>query len=186
VFSAAPLDASLYDKLNYNFIRDIAPVGSTNRSPFVVVVNPSVPAKTIPEFIDYAKANPGRINMASGGNGSPQHLSGELFKMMTGVNMIHVPYRGGAAALTDLLGGQVQFMIDVMSTSIEHIRAGRLRALGVTTATRSAALPELPTVAEFVPGYDASGWGGLGAPRNTPIASTGLTRWSMLASPIPR
>jgi tripartite-type tricarboxylate transporter receptor subunit TctC len=162
-------NATLYDKLNFNFIRDIVPVASTHRAPYVMEVNPAVPAKTVPEFIAYAKANPGKMNMASAGIGSAQHISGELFKMMTGVNMIHVPYRGAASALTDLIGGQVQFMVDVMSASVEHIRAGKLRALAVTTRTRSEALPELPTVGDFVPGYEASGWAGLGAPRNTPI-----------------
>ena len=162
------INATLYEKLNFDFIRDIAPVASTNRSPFVMEVNPSVPAKTVPEFIAYAKANPGKISMASGGIGTPQHICGELFKMMTGVEMVHVPYRGMGAALTDLLGGQVQFTIDVMSSSIEHIRAGKLRALAVTTAARADALPDVPTVGDFVPGYEASGWAGLGAPRKTP------------------
>ena len=133
-----------------------------------MVVNPSVPAKTVPEFIAYAKANPGKINMASAGNGTAAHVAGELFKMMTGVNMVHVPYRGAAPALTDLLGGQVQVMFDTMPASIEYIRAGKLRALAVTTATRSEALPDVPTVGEFVPGYEASAWYGIGAPRNTP------------------
>ena len=133
-----------------------------------MVVNPSVPAKTVPEFIAYAKANPGKINMASAGNGSPRHVAGELFKMMTGVDMVHVPYRGAAPALTDLLGGQVQVMFDTMPASIEYIRAGKLRALAVTTATRSEALPDIPTVGEFVPGYEASAWFGVGAPKNTP------------------
>ena len=133
-----------------------------------MVVNPSVPAKTVPEFIAYAKANPGKINMASAGNGTSVHVVGELFKMMTGVNMVHVPYRGAAPALTDLLGGQVQVMFDTMPASIEYIRAGKLRALAVTTATRSEALPDIPTVGDFVPGYEASSWYGVGAPRNTP------------------
>ncbi len=133
-----------------------------------MVVNPSVPVKTIPEFIAYAKANPGKLNMASSGNGSTIHMSGELFKMMTGVNMVHVPYRGGAPALTDLIGGQVQVMFDNVPTSAEHIRAGKLRALAVTSATRSEVLPDLPTVADFVPGYEASAWYGIGAPKNTP------------------
>ena len=136
--------------------------------PNVMVVNPSVPAKTVPEFIAYAKANPGKVNMASAGIGTSHHVSGELFKMMTGVDMVHVPYRGAAPALTDLLGGQVQVMFDVMASSIEYIRAGKLRALAVTTATRSEALPDIPTVGEFVPGYEASGWFGIGAPKNTP------------------
>jgi tripartite-type tricarboxylate transporter receptor subunit TctC len=153
------VNATLYDKLNYNFIRDIAPVAGISREPNVMVVNPTFPAKTVPEFIAYAKANPGNINFASGGNGSPPHVSGELFKMMTGVNMTHVPYRGGAPALTDLLGGQVQVQFATMSSSIEYIRARKLHALAVTTATRSDALPDLPTVGNFVPGYEASFWG---------------------------
>ena len=165
---ANAINATLYDKLNFNFIRDIAPVASIIRVPNVMVVNPSVPAKTVPEFIAYAKANPGKINMASAGNGTSPHVSGELFKMMTGVDMVHVPYRGAAPALTDLLGGQVQVMFDTMPASIEHIRAGKLRALAVTTATRSEALPDIPTVGDFVPGYEASAWFGIGAPKNTP------------------
>jgi tripartite-type tricarboxylate transporter receptor subunit TctC len=159
---------TLYDKLNFNFIRDIVPVASIIRVPNVMEVNPSVTAKTVPEFIAYAKANPGKINMASAGNGSGQHIFGEMFKVMTGVNMTHVPYRGNAPAVTDLLGGQVQVMFDSMPNSIEYIRAGTLRALAVTTATRSEALPDLPTVGDFVPGYEASTWYGLGAPKNTP------------------
>jgi tripartite-type tricarboxylate transporter receptor subunit TctC len=169
VFNAAPLiNASLYDRLNYNFIRDIAPVAGVNRMPLVLSVNPSVPAKTVPEFIAYAKANPGKIDMASAGNGTPPHVAGELFKMMAGVNLIHVPYRGGGPALIDLLGGQVQMMFTLMLSSIEYIRAGKLRALAVTTAMRSDALPDLPTVGDFLPGYDASDWYGIGVPRNTP------------------
>ena len=167
------VNATLYDKLNYNFIRDIAPVAGISREPNVVVVNPSFPAKTVPEFIAYAKANPGNVNFASGGNGSPPHVSGELFKMMTGVNMTHVPYRGGAPALTDLLAGQVQVQFATMSSSIEYIRARKLHALAVTTATRSDALPDLPTVGDFVPGYEASFWGGIGAPRKTPAEIIG-------------
>jgi tripartite-type tricarboxylate transporter receptor subunit TctC len=162
------INATLYDKLNYNFIRDIAPVATIARVPNVMEVNPSVPAKTIPEFIAYAKANPGKINMASGGNGATSHVSGELFKMMTGINMQHVPYRGAGPALNDLLAGQVQIMFDTVSASIGQITAGNLRALAVTTATRSQALPDIPTVAEFVPGYEASTFHGLGAPSNTP------------------
>ena len=162
------INATLYDKLNFNFIRDIAPVAGIIRVPNVMEVNPSVPAKTVPEFIAYAKANPGKINMASAGIGSLHHMSGELFKMMTGVNMVHVPYRGAAPALTDLLGGQVQVMFDTLPASIEYIRAGKLRALAVTTATRSEALPDIPTVGDFVPGYEASDWYGIGAPKNTP------------------
>jgi tripartite-type tricarboxylate transporter receptor subunit TctC len=153
---------------SYNFIRDIVPVASISRESSVMVVYPSFPAKTVPEFIAYAKANPGKINMASSGNGAAAHMSGELFKMMTGVNMVHVPYRGTAPALTDLLGGQVQVMFGSMPASIEYIRAGKLRALAVTTSTRSQVLPDIPTVAEFVPGYEASGWSGVGAPANTP------------------
>jgi tripartite-type tricarboxylate transporter receptor subunit TctC len=169
VGSPHAINATVYDKLNYDFIRDIAPVAGIIREPNVMVVNLSVPAKTVPEFIAYTKANPGKVNFASGGNGSPAHVPGELFKMMTGVNMIHVPYRGGAPALTDLLGGQVQMMFATMASSIEYIRAGKLRALAVTTATRSEALPDLPTVADFVPGYEASVWIGIGAPRSTPL-----------------
>jgi tripartite-type tricarboxylate transporter receptor subunit TctC len=166
--SSSTINATLYDKLPFNLVRDIAPIAGTNRVPYVMEVNPSVPAKSVPEFIAYAKANPGKINMASAGNGSVQHVSGELFKMMTGVDMLHVPYRGGAPALTDLIGGQVQIMFDAMTSSIEYIRAGKLRALAVTTATRSEALPDLPTVSDFVPGYKTSSWGGIGAPKNTP------------------
>jgi tripartite-type tricarboxylate transporter receptor subunit TctC len=168
VAPANAINATLYDKLNYNFIRDIAPVAGLIRFPNVMVVNPSVPAKTIPEFIAYAKANPGKLNMASSGNGSTIHVSGELFKMMTGVNMVHVPYRGGAPALTDMISGQVQVMFDNVPTSIEFIRAGKLRPLAVTTAARSDVLPDLPTVADFVPGYEASAWYGVGAPKGTP------------------
>jgi tripartite-type tricarboxylate transporter receptor subunit TctC len=163
------INATLYDKLNFNFIRDIAPVAGVISAPNVTVVNPSVPAKTVPEFIAYATANPGKINMPSGGIGTAQHVAGELFRMMTGVDMVHVPYRSGGPALTDLLGGQMQVMFPNTSSSVEYIRAGKLRALAVTTATRSEALPEIPTVAEFVPGYEASGWVGIGAPKNTPV-----------------
>jgi tripartite-type tricarboxylate transporter receptor subunit TctC len=167
VAPANAINAALYDKLSYNFIRDIAPVAGLIRFPNVMVVNPAVPAKTVPEFIAYAKANPGSLNMASSGNGSTIHVSGELFKMMTGVNMVHVPYRGGAPALTDMVGGQVQVMFDNVPTSIEFIRAGKLRPLAVTTATRSEVLPDLPTVGDFVPGYEASAWYGVGAPKGT-------------------
>jgi tripartite-type tricarboxylate transporter receptor subunit TctC len=163
------INATLYDKLNFNFIRDIAPVAGISRESCVMVVHPSVPAKTIPEFIAYAKANPGKLNFVSGGNGTMQHISGELFKMMTGVNMLHVPYRGAAPALVDLLGGQVQVMFPGMAASVEYIRAGSLRALAVTSATRSEALPAVPAVGEFVPGYDAPQWYGVGAPKNTPV-----------------
>jgi tripartite-type tricarboxylate transporter receptor subunit TctC len=164
----ADTNATYFEKLNYNFIRDIAPVAGFMRVPLVMDVNPSVPAKTVPEFIAYAKANPGKINMASAGTGGGNHVSGELFKFMTGIDMVHVPYRGASPALTDLLSGQVQIFFGTMLGSIGYIRAGRLRALAVTTTNRSEALPELPTVAEFVPGYEASFWAGLGAPRNTP------------------
>ena len=165
----AAINATLYNKLSFNFLRDIAPVASFTREPSVVVVGSSLPVQTIPQFIAYAKANPGKVNMASPGNGSAPHVSGELFKMMTGVEMVHVPYRGGAPALTDLLGGQVQVMFGVLPSSIGHIRAGRLRALAVTTASRLEALPDVPTIAEFVPGYEASSVYGLGAPKNTPV-----------------
>jgi tripartite-type tricarboxylate transporter receptor subunit TctC len=167
VAPANAINATLYEKLNFNFIRDIVPVAGIIRFPNVMVVNPSVPAKTVPEFIAYAKANPGKLNMASSGNGSTIHVSGELFKMMTGVNMVHVPYRGGAPALTDMISGQVQVMFDNVPTSIEFIRAGKLRPLAVTTATRSEVLPDLPTVADFVPGYEASAWYGVGVPKGT-------------------
>jgi tripartite-type tricarboxylate transporter receptor subunit TctC len=167
-YSSNAINATLYDKLNFNFIRDIAPVASISRETTVMVVNPSFPAKTVPEFVAYAKANPGKVNFASGGNGTPPHVVGELFKMMTGVNLVHVPYRGGAPAMTDLLAGQVQVMFNSPSISIEHIRAGKLRALAVTTATRSEALPDVPTVGDFVSGFEASVWIGVGAPKNTP------------------
>jgi tripartite-type tricarboxylate transporter receptor subunit TctC len=163
------VNATLYEKLNFNFIRDIAPVAGIYRGAYVMVVNPSVPAKSVPEFIAYAKANPGKLNMASGGVGSAHHVSGELFKMMAGVNLVHVPYRGAGPALVDVLAGQVQVMFAFMTSSIEYVRAGRLRALAVTTATRSEALPDVPSVGEFVAGYEASGWFGVGAPRATPV-----------------
>ena len=168
VVTAAAINATLYDKLSFNFIRDIAPVASVIRVPLVMVVNPSLPARTVPEFIAYAKANPATINFASPGTGTAPHVGGELFKMMTGVNMLHVPYRGDAPAFTDLLGGQVQVYFPTTISSIEHIKTGRLRGLAVTTATRAEALPDLPTVGDFVPGYDASNWYGVGAPKNTP------------------
>jgi tripartite-type tricarboxylate transporter receptor subunit TctC len=168
VDASAAINATLYDRLNFNFIRDIAPVAGIIRVANVMEVNPSFPARTVPEFIDYARTNPGKINFASGGNGAPPHVSGELFKMMTGVDIVHISYRGLAPALTDLIGGQVQVMFGTMPPSIEYIRAGRLRALAVTTATRSGALPDIPTVGEFVPGYEASTWYGICAPRNTP------------------
>jgi tripartite-type tricarboxylate transporter receptor subunit TctC len=166
--SANAINATLYENLHFNFVRDTAPIAGGIRVPNVMEVNPSVPANTVPEFIAYAKANPGKINMASGGNGTTIHLAGELFKMMTDVDMLHVPYRGSPQALTDLIGGQMRVMFDVMPQSIEHIKARELRALAVTTAARSAALPNIPTVGEFVPGYEASSWHGLVAPAKTP------------------
>jgi tripartite-type tricarboxylate transporter receptor subunit TctC len=161
-------NTTLYDKLTFNFVQDVAPVGSIDRWWGVMEVHPSFPAKTVAEFIAYAKANPGKINYGSGGSGSGAHLFAELFKSMAGVNLVHVPYRGGGPAMTDLLGGQVQVMFMDLGTSIEHIKAGRLRALAVTTATRSELLPDVPTIGEFVPGYEAAGWHGIGAPKNTP------------------
>ena len=166
--SGHAINATLYEKLNFNFVRDIAPVAGLIRGPFVMVVNPTFSAKTVPEFIAYAKAHPGTINFGSGGTGIASHLAGELFKVMTGVNMIHVPYRGQAPAMTDLLGGQVQVMFDPVVSSLSHIQAGKLRPLAVTTSTRSDALPDIPTISGFVPGYEASIWLGAGAPRNTP------------------
>ena len=166
VTSANAFNAAIYDNLKFNFIRDIAPVASICSSPHVTVVNPLVPAKTLPEFIAYAKANPGKINMASAGNGSAAHVFGELFKTMAGVDLVHVPYRG--SFLADLVGGHVQVTFSPMPVVIEYIRAGKLRALAVTTATRSEALPDIPTVSDFVPGYEASTWFGVGAPRGTP------------------
>ena len=168
VAPANAINATLYDKLNFNFLQDIEPVAGIIRFPNVVVVHPSLPIKTIPELIAYAKANPGKLNMASSGNGSTIHMSGELFKMLTGINMVHVPYRGGAPALTDLMGGQVQVMFDNIPTSAEHVKAGKLRGLAVTSTTRSEVLPDLPLVADFLPGYEASAWYGLGAPKGTP------------------
>jgi tripartite-type tricarboxylate transporter receptor subunit TctC len=159
---------TLYDKLKFNYIHDIAPVARISRGMGVLVIHPSFPVKTIPEFIAYAMANPNKINMASGGVGSVAHIYGELFKAMTGVEMSHVPYRGTGPALADLLAGRVDVMFDNLITSIEHVRSGRLRALAVTDATRSQALPDIPTIGEFVPGYEASGWQGVGAPKNTP------------------
>jgi tripartite-type tricarboxylate transporter receptor subunit TctC len=164
-------NVTLYEKLNFDFISDIAPVASIGGSPYVMVVNPAVPAKTVPEFIAYAKANPGKINMASSGNGAVSHVFGELFKMMTGTNMIHVPYRGGY--VPDLLGGQTQVVFGTIASCIQLIGAGKLRALAVTTATRSPTLPDVPAMGESVPGYDATQWYGLGAPRNTPVAIVG-------------
>jgi tripartite-type tricarboxylate transporter receptor subunit TctC len=165
---SATINATLYDNLSFVFLRDIAPVASIIRTSNVMEVHPSFPAKTVPEFIAYAKANPGKINMASAGSGSSQHMAGELFKMMAGVDMVHVPYRGAAPALTDLLAGQVQIMFDNMTSSVEHVRTGKLRGLAVTTAARSEALPDLPIVGDFVPGYEASGIYGIGMPKDTP------------------
>jgi tripartite-type tricarboxylate transporter receptor subunit TctC len=162
------INATLSEKLNFDFIRDIEPVATMTREPQVMLLNPTVPAKTVPEFIAYAKANSGKINMASPGNGTMSHMSGELFKVMTGVNMVHVPYRGGAPALTDLIAGQVQVMFISPVGSIEYIRGGMLRALAVTTATRSEALPDVPAMGDFVPGYEASAWFGIGAPKGSP------------------
>jgi tripartite-type tricarboxylate transporter receptor subunit TctC len=168
VSSSNVISTTLYDKLNYDFVRDIAAAASIVRTPLVMAVNSSLPAKTVPDFVAYAKANPGRVNMASGGNGTTAHLAGEMFNMMAGIKMVHVPYRGSAPALTGLIGGQVHVMFDPVPSSIEHIRADKLRALAVTTATRLEALSDVPTVGEFISGYEASAWQGLGAPTNTP------------------
>jgi tripartite-type tricarboxylate transporter receptor subunit TctC len=168
VSSPNAINATLYDNLNFNFIRDIAPVGGIMRVPLVMEVNPSLPVHSVPEFIAYAKANPGKISYASAGVGTPQQVSAELFKLLTGVNMVHVPYRGAAPALADLIGGQVQIMIDTTPASMQHIKSGRVRPLAVTTATRLDVLPDLPTVADFVPGYEATSWFGIGAPKGTP------------------
>jgi tripartite-type tricarboxylate transporter receptor subunit TctC len=165
---SSTINATLYDNLNFNFVRDIAPVAAMTHQAQVMVVNPTFPAKTVPEFIAYAKANPGKINMASVGVGSGQHLAGELLNMMTGIDMVHVPYRGGAPAITDLIGGQVQVMFTSPFGLIESIRAGKLRAIAVTTATRSEALPDVPPVGDFVPGFEVTSWFGVGAPKNTP------------------
>lgn len=162
------INATLYDKLGFDFVRDAAPVAGVSRFPNVMEVNPAFPAKSVPEFIAYAKENPGRINMGSSGNGTSQHLCGELFKLMTGVDLVHVPYRGAAQSMTDLLGDQVQVSFDPLPAAVPYIKAGRLRALAVTTASRSDALPDVPAVGEFVPGYEASAWNGVCAPRNTP------------------
>jgi tripartite-type tricarboxylate transporter receptor subunit TctC len=169
VGASSAINATLYDKLSFNFLRDITPVAGVITIPFIMVVNPLFPAKTVSEFIAYARANPGKVTMASGGNGTAGHLSGELFKMMAGLNMVHVPYRGEAPALTDLLGAHVQAMFGTMPASIEYIRAGKLRALAVTSARRSEALPDLPRVGDFLPGYETSAWQGVGAPKNTPV-----------------
>ena len=170
LFVAAPnaINATLYPNLGFNFVRDIAPVASIARGALIMLVAPSFPAETIPKFIAYAKANPGTINMASAGNGTPPHVAGELFKAMAGVDMLHVPYRGVAPAITDLLGGQMQVLFDPVPSSIEYVRTGKLRALGVTTAQRSEFLPDVAAIGEFVPGYEASTWFGAGAPRDTP------------------
>jgi tripartite-type tricarboxylate transporter receptor subunit TctC len=169
VGASSAINATLYDKLNFNFLRDITPVSGINSVPFIMAVHPSFPAKTVSEFIAYARANPGKVNMASGGNGTAGHLSGELFKLLTGLNMVHVPYRGEAPALTDMLAGHVQAMFGTMPASIEYVRAGKLRPLAVTSARRSELLPDLPTVGDFVPGYETSAWQGIGAPKNTPV-----------------
>jgi tripartite-type tricarboxylate transporter receptor subunit TctC len=169
ISSPNAINATLYDNLNFNFIRDITPVASVIRVPLIMEVNLSVPVNTVPEFIAYAKANPGKISFASGGVGTPQHVSAELFMMLTGVSMVHVPYRGSAPALLDLIGGQVQAMFDTTPASMAYIRAGKVRPLAVTTARRADVLPDLPTVADFVPGYEATSWFGVGAPTNTPV-----------------
>ena len=168
VAPANAINATLYEKLNFDFLRDMDPVAAIIRFPNVVVVHPSLPINSIPELIAYAKANPGKLNMASSGNGSTIHMSGELFKMMTGIDMVHVPYRGGAPAITDLISGQVQVMFDNIPTCAEHVKSGKLRGLAVTSTTRSDVLPDLPTVADFLPGYEASAWYGLAAPKGTP------------------
>jgi tripartite-type tricarboxylate transporter receptor subunit TctC len=167
--TGAAINTSLYDKLNFNFLRDIAPVAGLAWIPNVLAVHPSVPAKSVPEYIAYAKANPGKVSFASPGAGSAAHMSGELFKMMTGVDMVHVPYRGDAPALTDLLGGQVQSMFSVVAPALEHIKSGKLRALAATSAKRLDVLPDIPTIAEFLPGYESFSWYGCYAPRNTPV-----------------
>jgi tripartite-type tricarboxylate transporter receptor subunit TctC len=168
VGSPAAINATLYDNLNFDFIRDIVPVGSVERMPLVMAVNPALPARTVPEFIAYAKANAGKINMGSGGVGSTGHVSGELFDMMAGIKVAHVPYRGEAPALTDLLGGQVQVVYSTAGSAVAYVKAGKLRALAVTSATRMDVLPDVPAIAEFLPGYEATSWTGVGAPRGTP------------------
>ena len=181
------VNATLYENLNFNFINDVAPVAGVVRFPNVMTVGASFPAKTVPEFIAYAKANPGKINHGSSGNGTTQHLAGELFKMMTGVDFLHVPYQGASQAITDLLSGQVQVLFEPSPASIPYIKSGQLRALAVTTATRSEALPDLPTVGEFVPGYEASGWSGVVRPRTRlPKSSGSSIARSMPALPILR
>ncbi len=168
------INASVYDNLNFNFLRDIAAVAGIMRTPMVMEINAALPIKTVAAFIAYAKANPGKLNFASSGNGTGSHVAAELFKFMTGVDMVHVPYRGPAQALTDLISGRVQVMFDVLTSSIAHIRAGEVRALAVTTTMRSAALPDIPTVADTVPGYESSGWAGVGAPAGTPAEIVGI------------
>jgi tripartite-type tricarboxylate transporter receptor subunit TctC len=182
VSASNAINATLYEKLTFNFIQDIAPVAGIMRTPLVVLVNPSLPATTALEFISYAKANPGKINTASGGNGTPSHMAAELLKMMAGVDLVHVPYRGLGPALTDLLGGRVQVMFGGTTVSIPYIRAGKLRALAVTTAARSEELPDLPTLGDFVPGYEASQWYGIGAPRSTPAEIIGRLNKEIIAS----
>jgi tripartite-type tricarboxylate transporter receptor subunit TctC len=186
VSSANAANAALYENLGFNFIRDIAPVASIISAPYVMAVNPTVPAKTVPEFIAYAKANPGKLSMASVGIGSGTHLAGELFKIMAGVDMVHVPYRGAGLALTDLLGGQVQVMFPSTVSSIGYISAGRLRALAVTTATRSDALPDVPTLGETLPEFEASAWFGVGAPKATPTEIVEKLNKEINAGPIPK
>jgi tripartite-type tricarboxylate transporter receptor subunit TctC len=168
VTGANAINATLYEKLNFNFISDIAPVASISRETFALEVNASFPAKTIPEFIAHAKANPGKLSMASPGSGTVPHMAGELFKMMAGVDLVHVPYRGSAPALTDLMGGQVHVTFGPLTSSIQYVRAGKLRALAVSSASRSDALPDIPTLGDFLPGYEATGWFGIGVPRSTP------------------
>ena len=183
------INTSLYDKLAFNFPQDIEPIASIVRVPLVLLVNPSIPVKSVPEFIDYARDHPGRLNMASAGNGTPQHVAGELLKMMAGIDLTHVPYHGSAPAMSDLLGGQVQAAFETTAASIAHIRAGRLRPLAVTTSSAIDALPEVPPMARFVPGYEASGWYGAGAPRNTPAEIVGTLNREInagLASPVIR
>jgi tripartite-type tricarboxylate transporter receptor subunit TctC len=184
----AAINAALYDKLNFNVLRDIAPVASLARAPNVLEVNLAVPARTVPELIAYAKANPGKLIMASSVIGGSPHLSGELFKMMAGVNTLHVPYRGALAAMAGMMAGEAQVFFDNLPSSIEFIKAGKVRSLAVTSAMRSEALPDLPTVGEFVPGYEASPWWGVGVPKNTPaeVISTSSTRRSTRALPTPR
>jgi tripartite-type tricarboxylate transporter receptor subunit TctC len=174
VLAANAINATLHEKPTFNFIRDVAPVAGLVRVPNVLEINPAVPARTVPEFIAYAKANPGKLSFASGGSGSSLHVLGEMFKMMAGIDMLHVPYRGGAPALIDLLGGQVQVMFDTIPQSIEYIRAGKLRALAVTTSARSEVLPDVPPIGDFVPGFEAGSWWGIGVPKNTPPAIVDL------------